>query len=114
MENMKTDLELTEIAAKWLGWHVEDGIPYDKYALPLFVGGTVTFVDNPFNWIPFDPLNNQNALWNMVVPKLPDGSILIVPHEGKFWIDNKQGNLSDLPRAILELVAEIYESEAKG
>ena len=103
--NKKTDLELTEICAKWLGLP-EHG----------FMGESLMYVkDNTFT--PFDPLHNQNDLWNLVMPKLEEEKTVIF--SSSFYIYRnanliKAGIPADLPRAILEMVAELYESEVKG
>jgi hypothetical protein len=100
-----TDLQLNEIAAKWLG-------------LEIWSSLTNVFIKTESGQVEhFDPLNNDNDLWKMVVPKLSYIAEISV-FGGSFEIiyntDPVKGNLSDLPRAILELVAELYESEVKG
>ncbi len=104
-----TDLKLIEIAAKWLG------LEYKIIAGEVFLSiakedGKIGIVNT------FDPLHNKNDLWDMIVPKLPNGQIRInlrIQYCSLQYGDiKKEGSLSDLPRAILELIAELYESEA--
>ena len=109
----KTDLELTEIAARWLGY---------EQGLTLF-----TFVDNKLNnwvgikdvndeWVKFNPLHDRNDLDKVVVRLMGQKDIIFHIRAGAFVIytaghDEKllaEGNYpADFPRAILELVAEI-------
>jgi hypothetical protein len=108
-----TDLELTEICARWCNLgdlNITNGFVY--YAMPN-------------GWRKFNPLHpteGWNDLWNLVVPKLVDVDIStknnmfdilrpVTPSKG-VWNTWKDGNLSDLPRAVLELVAELYESQS--
>ncbi len=110
-----TDLELTEKCAKWLGFTLStmsDGSI--RYSEP----STVYIKDANYSYVyrSFDPLNTWNDLMTMVVPKLPR-DVRIVVGKGEFILGRitKKGmlrkSLSDLPRAILELIAEMEEGK---
>jgi hypothetical protein len=97
-----SDLELTEKCAKWCGLKVQ-----------IARGSVFVLIDEEFE--PFDPLNNKNDLWDIVVPKLPK-DIEVSTQQGKYIIFKdgsskgiKQGNLPDLSRAICTLIAEMEE-----
>ena len=115
--NKHTDLELTRICSEWLGWKRGFGT--------LRIGGK-DFSDK-YWWdknkkivAAFDPLHNDNDLWKRVIPKLPKryvvcicgGTYDLYDSESKCPIPSR-GDVSNLPRAVLELVAEIAEKEAK-
>jgi hypothetical protein len=106
-----TDLELTERCAKWLGLDIVwdngcDEPDRDNYWPPGFYpigGGDI---------VSFDPLYNWNDLMTKVVPKLPsEYDVRIYPpdHYHIFKDDEFKecDELKWLPRAILELIAEM-------
>ena len=105
----KTDLELTEIAARWLGI-------IDWWTPEMGVGGKR-----------FDPLHDMNDLMRVVERLMSENlefnfglnlGIDCTTDIKEFAIyDNKRsivnaiktGNYADFPRAILELVAELVK-----
>ena len=95
-----TDLELTEVCAKWLGICSCEPFHLESNTCP--VHGEKQYS--------FDPLHNWNDLMTKVVPKLPNGYHIDITigqfclHRGDAF--NVSGSLSNLPRSVLELVAE--------
>jgi hypothetical protein len=105
----KSDLELTETCAKWLG--LKYVISSDSY---IVIPNQRSYCTEIFDW---------NDLMTKVVPKLilkcpywitidySDSLIFTIDclHKGTV----KQGKFpDDFPRAVLELVAKLYEAES--
>jgi hypothetical protein len=109
-----TDLELTEICAKWCG--LEHKV-YSNNVLILKEMGFGTL--NEWIWIRFRPLHNWNDLMDIVVPKFSDDkysmfSFRFLPpfcFMRKYLKEYRVVNLTDFPGAILELIAEIVEGK---
>ena len=103
-----TDLELTERVAKWLGYD-------EPTTLQRYDGIKEVNIRVGNEWFVFDPLCDWNDLWNKVVPKLPDDAKLSYTNgmaEITTWGHfNWQGNLTELPRAVCELVASLEKEE---
>jgi hypothetical protein len=108
-----TDLELTERCATWLGWEI---FPFPE-GMTMIIG--ILCKDQSGAVFYFDPLakDRWNDLWK-VIERLPQGiTLLINPQGNKFWVSDYMeekgydGKLSDLPRAIVTLVAEMEEGK---
>ncbi len=101
------DFELTKKCAEWLGIDCEE-VGYRK----PFIG---TWDSEKKKMIKFGPLHDWNDLMTKVVPRLPYKIEIL---ERWFWIYKiSQGLIKkgkhpdDLPKAILDLVAEIAKEE---
>ena len=112
-----TDLELTEICAKWLEIKAET-----REVFGMLGTGKVWIYNND-KWQIFDPLHNWHDLMTKVVPRLPKFNqkirLEIIPQDNYFEIHgpfpHPHGKYpDDLPRAILELVAEIEKEGEDG
>jgi hypothetical protein len=112
-EGKMDDLELTGIAAKWLG--------YEEFPFPEGMEAVIGILckDKEGAVFYFDPLNNWNDL-EWVAEMLPIGWIIEIENK-KFWLyfmdgtpkRERKGRLANLPRAVLELVAELWKEGKK-
>lgn len=109
-----TDLELCEIAARWLG------ISYHISGNYIMVEDDKPDDEGDYNMAEFDPLHDRNDLDKVVVKLLDEGYKIQFgkAYTNKFTIvhiDNpyyKEGIYpDDFPRAVLELVAELYKEK---
>jgi hypothetical protein len=113
----KSDLELTETCAKWLGYS-----KIKTSTLCVFDGNVEILTET--GWRRFEPLHptkGWNDLMKKVVPKLPVryGIHFRLGENPHFWINEIGGSFQDngkypddFPRAVLELVAKLYEAES--